>query len=147
MSKVIALYHIVFCTKRREMTIPDELREEVFRFIWADIRKHDCRLLRIGGIANHIHMLVELNPDEKLSTLMRDIKAKSSGWLRRDERFMHFDGWAREYFAVSVSPSSKDAVINYINGQVEHHKVHDFGKELVDMYRLAGLDYVEQDLM
>ncbi len=128
------------------MTLPDEFREEVYRFIWADVKKHKCRLIRIGGIANHIHMLVDLNPNEKLSELMRDIKANSSGWLRRDSRFVHFDGWTHEYFAATVSPSSCDAVIKYINGQVEHHKCRDFRMELAELYQLAGIQFDERDM-
>ena len=147
MSKVLALYHIVFCTRYRKLTLPDELREEVYRFIWAEIKKHKCHLVRIGGIENHIHMLVELNPDEKLSTLMRDIKANSSGWLHRDERFRYFEGWAREYFAVTINPNSRASVVDYINAQVEHHRTRNFNDELEEMYRMAGVSFDERDLM
>ena len=146
-SKVKELYHIVFCTKRREMTIPDTLREEVYRFIWAEVRKPNSRLLRIGGISNHIHLLIELNPDERLSALMRDIKANTSGWLSRDSRFTQFDGWARGYFAVSVSPSGQESIVNYINSQPEHHKSRDFRDELGDMYASAGIIFDDRDLI
>ena len=147
MSKVKALYHIVFCTKRREMTIPDTLKEEVYRFIWAEVKKHNSRLIRIGGISNHIHLLIELNPDERLSVLMRDIKANTSGWLTRDSRFTKYDGWARGYFAVSVSPSGQESVVNYINSQAEHHKSRNFADELGDMYASAGIIFDDRDLI
>lgn len=129
------------------MVIPDELREEVFRFIWADVKKHKCRLIRIGGIANHIHMLLELNPDLKLSTLMRDIKANSSGWMHRDERFSYFEGWAKEYFAVTVSPGNRPSVIAYINSQVQHHANRNFDNELIEMHKNAGVKYDERDMI
>ncbi len=79
MSKVSALYHIVFCTKYREMTLTDSYLEDVYRFIWSEVKKQKCTLLRIGGIANHVHMLVELNPTTALASFMRAIKSDSSG--------------------------------------------------------------------
>ncbi len=74
MSKVKALYHIVFCTKRRQMTISETHSEDVYRFIWNIIKESRSKLLRIGGIQNHIHLLIDLNPSIALSSLMRDIK-------------------------------------------------------------------------
>lgn len=73
MSKVKALYHIVFCTKRREMTIPLEHIDELYRFIWYEIKDQNCRLIRIGGIQNHLHLLIDLHPSMALSNLMRII--------------------------------------------------------------------------
>lgn len=57
MSKIAAYYHIVFCTKSREMTIPLEYAEDVYRFIWRIITDSKRKLIRIGGIQNHIHIL------------------------------------------------------------------------------------------
>lgn len=146
MSKVTALYHIVFCTKRREMTLPEELRDDVYRFIWNEIKKRHCKLLRIGGIANHIHLLVDLHPDESLSDLVKNIKANSSGWLRRDKRFANFDGWAKEYFAASVSPTARMAVIKYIMQQPEHHSHTALTGELQAIYAESGLVYDDRDM-
>lgn len=78
MSKVNALYHIVFCTKSRKMTIPAAYAEDLYRFIWNMLRTKDCHRYRISGIENHIHMLINLNPKIALSSLIRDIKANQA---------------------------------------------------------------------
>ncbi len=106
-----------------------------------------CRLIRIGGIENHIHMLIELHPDQKLTTLVRNVKANSSGWLRRDMRFVDFDGWATGYFAITVSPSGQQGVVDYISNQVEHHKGKSFKDELVRFHNVVGIEYDERDMM
>lgn len=147
MSKVKALFHIVFSTKYRRMTIVNKYREDLYKIIWNDIVSHRCRLLRIGGVPDHIHMLVDLNPSISLSDFMRDIKADSSKWLRRDGRFPGFEGWAREYYAVSVSPDGADVVIGYIRGQQEHHGFYGLNDELITMCRYSDLEYHEKDLM
>lgn len=147
MSKVIGLYHIVFCTKNRRMTISNDHREHVYRFIWDIVKSQKSTLLRISGIPNHIHMLVDLNPSVALSTLMREVKAKSSGWMQRDARFPSFDGWAHEYYGASISYTHKDAVIEYIKSQQIHHGVEQFDDEIKRLVEEVGLRMYEDDLL
>ena len=146
MSKVNALYHIVFCTKRREMRIEPGLLEDLYRFIWKEITVTGSRLLRIGGIQNHVHMLIDLHPAVSLAELMRNIKGHSSRWMLSDSRFRLFEGWASEYFASTIAPDDKDAVINYIKGQREHHLGQPFDVELEQLFRIVGLQLDSRDL-
>lgn len=147
MSKVAAYYHIVFCTKAREMTIPKDRRDDMYRFIWKEVQNIGCRLLRIGGIANHVHMLIDLHPSVALADLMKNVKGKSSTWMGHSQGFLSFKGWASEYFASTVSPEQKYIVIEYIKGQEAHHYGADFADEIKDMYRIADLPYHENDMM
>lgn len=146
MSKVKALYHIVFCTKSRMNTIPMEHREDLYRFIWKEIVNQQCRLLRINGIQNHLHLLIDLNPTVALATFMQNIKGHSSLWLKRDSRFPHFVGWAAEYYACTISPEQQNAVIEYIKSQPEHHNAVAFDDEIVGMYAFADLPYDDRDM-
>jgi len=117
MSAVNSIYHIVINTYRREMTIPDETSEHMYRYIWSIINSRNCKLYRIGGIANHIHMLVELSPTIALSDLVRDIKQGSSKWAKQQVLFPMFSGWGKEYGALSCSVRDKERIVNYINLQ------------------------------
>lgn len=146
MSKIAAYYHIVFCTKRREMTIPLEYAEDVYRFIWRIISDFKCKLIRIGGIQNHIHILLDLHPTVPLSSLVKKIKASSSGWMASDPRFRYFCGWSSGYYACSVSPRERLSVINYIKNQKNHHLSHHIDDEVEILYRDAGLEYDERDM-
>lgn len=147
MSKVNALYHIVFCTKSRKMTISAAYAEDLYRFIWNMLRTKDCHLYRISGIENHIHMLINLNPKIALSSLIRDIKAKSSGWLRSDPRFVGFDSWATEYFAATIAYKDRDGVIEYIKNQREHHHGRGFDDELKALLRSEDMSVYEGDMI
>ncbi|MDE6394085.1 MAG: IS200/IS605 family transposase [Duncaniella sp.] len=147
MSKTTALYHIVFCTKHREHTIPQNLKTDLYRFIWSEIKALNCTLIRIGGIQNHVHLLVDLNPTVSLATLIKTIKANSSGWMKKDDRFPLFIGWAAEYFASTISPDDKEALIQYINNQETHHKVHTEDDEFSALYSRAGLTYDDRQLI
>ena len=146
MSKVLAYYHIVFCTKERRMTLPLDQCEHLYRFIWKELTDSKCRLLRIGGIQNHIHMLIDLHPTVALSALMQNIKSRASGWLKKDVRFPDFDGWARDYYAASVSDNHKDAVIEYIKNQHTHHFCTPFDDELISLCHALGQTYDNRDM-
>lgn len=62
MSHTNCLYHIVFNTYKRINTIPPEHQEELYRFIWSLLLQRNCRLLRINGMPNHVHLFVDLAP-------------------------------------------------------------------------------------
>ena len=138
MSTVNALYHIVINTYRRQMTIPANASEEMYRYIWGIIKNHNCVLYRIGGIENHIHMLVHLHPDVSLSSLMRDIKQSSSKWAKKQPLFSGFAGWGKEYAAFSCSYSSKEVIVNYIKNQRTHHNRTTFENEFKEMVEKSG---------
>ena len=135
MSKVYALYHIVFCTRNRANTIPINHKEDLYRFIWKKLQEHKCTLIRIGGIQNHIHMLINLSPTIALSKLMQEIKSSSSGWMKNDDRFPKFNGWAAEYYAATASPEHRHHIINYIKNQEAHHNVYSPDEEFEALLR------------
>ncbi|MBR5435237.1 MAG: IS200/IS605 family transposase [Muribaculaceae bacterium] len=146
MSAVSSLFHIVINTLRREMTISDEASDQMYRYINSIVKSKNCRLLRINGIGNHIHMLVELSPTVALSDLVRDIKQGSSKWAKQNSNFSAFCGWGKEYGAFSCSVRDKDNIINYIINQREHHKVKTFEDEYKAMISNSDLEWNEYRL-
>lgn len=134
------MYHIVFATKFRAATITNSHREDLYRFIWRLVTDRNCKLLRINGTPDHLHILLNLHPTITLSALVRDIKAHSSGWMHRDSRFPLFQGWGKEYFAATVSYAGRMDVVEYIKSQQEHHNVVDFDSELELLFTREGMD-------
>lgn len=143
MSKVISLFHIIINTKNRQLTINRDHCEDVYRMITSIIKRNQSVLYRIGGIENHMHMLVDLNPTVTLSHLMWDIKRSSSDWMKRSGMFPLFNGWGKEYGAFSVSQSHRDAVIVYIMRQVEHHHRVSFEQEYQQIVERNGMHWDE----
>ena len=141
MSRVNALFHIVINTHQRKMTIFDEHCEDMYRYIWKTIRNKKCYLYRIGGVANHLHILVDLHPSVALADLVREIKQTSSEWAKTCGYFPMWNGWGREYAAFSVSESSRSRVIEYIKGQKEHHKTLSFEDEFKAIIQKHGFEW------
>ena len=146
MSKTISLHYIVINTKNRQMTIPCEHAEDMYRFITSIVKRNGCFLCRIGGIENHIHLLVDLAPTVSLSHLLWDIKRSSSDWAKKSGLFPDFIGWGKEYGAFSISNSHREAVINYIKGQREHHQRVGFDQEYHRLVERNGVEWDDRSL-
>lgn len=139
MSKVSAIYHIVINTKNRRKSIPDSKKRDLYKYIYAIIKNNDCVLLRINGIANHIHILVELHQTVALSTLVKSIKQSSSRWLSGNADFPLFEGWGREYFAATIHRDMIEQVKQYIINQDNHHAKINFEDEVKEFCRENGI--------
>lgn len=144
MSYVISLYHIVFATRRREPVIDETYSQNLYRVIASEIAKSKSKALIINGVHDHIHILLQLSPQIALSDLVRDIKSKSSVWMKSSGLFPLFDGWQKEYGAFSLSANHRDAVYQYILSQKEHHANNDLESEFRRLLMKAGLQLYEQ---
>ena len=135
--------HIVFHTKSTGIVMRDEDLVRVFQYIGGIIRDEGAIPFAIGGVADHIHILMSLPKTAALSDLMRVIKAKSSKWLRRLDSYYEPFSWQDGYGAFSVSPSLMERTKQYILGQAEHHKVKTYHDEYCETLNAYGIDYDE----
>lgn len=129
------LYHIVFSTKdRRPQLVPD-----VHPYLGGIIKRLGGVPMNIGGVADHIHLLTTIPPTIAVSDFMREIKAGSSGWMRKTNEGFE---WQRGYAAFTVNQSIVPDVDRYIATQEQHHAKTDF---IAELKRLLQLNQVEFD--
>ena len=140
-------YPIDFSTKNRECVLQANKRDDLFRYTWGILKNKDCHLYRIGGVEDHVHILTELRPTIALADLVKDIKTSTSSWIKQNNVFPDFDHWQDGYGAFPVSHSDKDAVIEYIKGQEEHHKQVSFKDELRELLIKHGVTFDEEYLV
>ena len=141
MSQVSALFHIVINTHERLQTIPIESRRIIYNHIYELLTKHNCKLLRMNGTTNHIHMLIDLHPSIALSNLIGEIKRETSLWIKHNAIAPDFRGWGREFYAFSLSKDRTDSVIEYIKNQLEHHKFVSYEDEMMQICVNEGADF------
>ena len=132
------LFHIVFSTKDRRPFIRPEIEDELYRYLGGIVRNQQGVLLEAGGMPDHVHLLLKLSPSHRISDLLRDVKANSSGWL--GDRIPGF-AWQDGYAAFSVSESQYEAVASYIRRQKEHHRQRDFRTELEAIFARHGVEF------
>jgi putative transposase len=135
------IVHLVFSTKERRNTIPNELQENLGRYFVGIGKGHDIPVLCAGGTANHAHLLIALPATVPLAKAVQVLKANSSRWL--GEHGFEF-AWQEGYGAFSVSASNVAAVKRYIEHQAEHHSKHSFEDEFESWLRKSGIEYDPQ---
>ncbi|KAF0248238.1 MAG: transposase IS200-family protein [bacterium] len=136
--------HFVFSTKRRQKMIDEEIRELLWEFIGGIARQNKAKMLAIGGIEDHVHLLMSLPSTMAVARAMNLIKGASSKWVH-DNFPEHQDfQWQDGYGAFSVSLSNITSVTAYINNQVQHHKIKTFEQEFLAILNKHSIEYDEQ---
>ena len=139
------LYHLIFATKQREPVIAPAWRAQLHEYLGGTVRGLGGMPQGVGGVADHVHLLVSLKPTHCISDFMRELKKTSSRWVRETIGVASFH-WQDGYAAFTVSASSRNSVRTYIAGQEEHHQVKTFRDELVSFLKKSGVDFDERFL-
>ena len=96
----------------------------------------------VGGVADHVHLLIGLRATHCLAEVIRDIKAASSEWVRKKIKLPGFS-WQEGYGAFTGSPSQREAVKRYIARQPEHHPKKTFQEEYRELLVKAKIEFKE----
>jgi putative transposase len=131
------LYHIVFRTKDSLPTIKQDHVNDLYAYITGIIKHKNSHLYRLNGVENHLHILTDINPSIAPIDFVKDIKVSTSIWMKGNNLFPAFKGWAVGYGSFTCSYMDLGRLINYIKDQQEHHKKLSFEEE----YRKLLLEY------
>jgi REP element-mobilizing transposase RayT len=138
-------YHLVFSTKGREPIIATTWRQQLHKYLAGTVEGLGARCEIVGGIADHVHLLIELRATHTLADFIRELKRASSVWVHSDMTKPEF-AWQEGYAAFTVSASTVDEIRRYIENQEEHHRERSFREELKIMLQRSGVKYDERYL-
>ncbi len=138
------LIHAVFSTKHRRPAITPEIEARMHAYIGGILRAERCSLLAIGGMPDHLHLLVLLHPGVAIAGAMRVVKSRSSGWVHQTFADSPDFDWQDGYGAFSVSQSQRASVARYIERQAEHHRSRDFREEVLELLRRHRVEFDER---
>jgi len=79
-------FHIVFSTKKRQKLIAKEIRPRLWSYMVGICRNTGIFSLAIGGIEDHVHLLVELKPDMTVAKAVNLVTSNSSSWMKEHKR-------------------------------------------------------------
>ena len=135
------LYHLVFSTKNRKPYLQTETKANILEYLGGTVKGLDGIPLIIGGWVDHVHLLVKLSTQHRLSDFMRDLKAGTSKHFNETSGLLHKFGWQDGYGAFTVGKSQEETVTRYIANQEQHHAKETFQVEYVRMLEQSGADY------
>ena len=123
------LIHIVFSTKDRMPIIDAAIRPTLHAYLAAIARNADCECFRVGGVADHVHLAVQLARTATTAKLVATLKTSSAKWLKTQSPLLCGFAWQRGYAVFSVRPTDLEALRHYINTQAAHHDTRTFEDE------------------
>jgi putative transposase len=138
-------YHIIFSTKDRLPLIDAAWRDRLHEYLGGTVSGLGGFPQGVGGVADHVHLLVGLKATHCLADFMRELKKASSVWVHEEIKLREF-AWQEGYGAFTVSPPSRAQVQKYIANQAVHHRVKSFREELVEFLEKAGVEYEDRFL-
>jgi len=133
-------YHLVFSTKERRPWIDAAWRPRLHEYLGGTVHGLGGYSEGVGGVADHVHMLVGLKATHCLADFMRELKKATSVWVHEEVGEGGF-AWQEGYAAFTVSATARAAVREYIANQEEHHRRKTFREELVEMLERAGVEF------
>jgi putative transposase len=138
------LAHIIFSTKGRERLIDADLKPRLYAYIGGVLRNIDGSLLAIGGLEDHVHLLLRYPPRAAASDLVRLVKSNSSKWIH--EELERSFAWQTGSAIFSVSESVVPDVRACIERQEEHHRGVSFKEELIAFLKRNSVEYRDEYL-
>jgi putative transposase len=135
-----ALFHCVFSTKEQRKAILPQIRERLWAYLGGVARKRGVKALAIGGMEDHVHILLSLPSSMAIAEAIREIKSESSRWMRQEGGSPR-SAWQEGYGAFSVGWAQIDATIAYIASQEEHHRRRDFQVEFLTFLKRHKIEY------
>ncbi|WP_124327582.1 IS200/IS605 family transposase [Desulfonema ishimotonii] len=111
-------YHIVWCTKDRNRLITPDVEPELYKYISGKTDSLQCIPHAIGGIEDHLHLVVSIPPKISVSEFVKNVKGSSSHFLNQLKPF----AWQRSFGAFTLGARQLDHAIRYVRRQKEHHR-------------------------
>ena len=134
---------LVFAVQGRISLIHENWKQEFYAYIIGLIENLN-KILAIGGMPDHIHIFVSLQPTQSISNLVQEVKRASSLWVNNKHYVRGNFMWQEGYGAFSYSKSQIDNVVTYINNQEQHHHKCTFLEEYKLFLENFGIQYDEK---
>ena len=137
--------HLVFSTKDRIPYLADrDFRLQVHRNLEATAHHLGCPALNVGGVEDHVHLLVRLGRTSMVANVVKEVKRVSSLSVKQLSPQLRDFNWQGGYGGFSVSGSMLETVGKYIQTQEQHHKTETFKEEFLRLLAEHDLEWDER---
>jgi putative transposase len=113
--------HLVWATWDRLAIISEDIKPRIYAAIAEKYRELKCVPLAIGGISDHVHLLVRLYTTVAVADLAKEVKGTSSHLVTHEITPGVFFKWQGAYGAFTIRKYEVPTVTAYIQNQERHH--------------------------
>lgn len=136
--------HLIFSTKHREALISERLEPDLHAYLSGIANDLGGRVLAIGGMPDHVHVLIRDSKTVADVQLMQGLKGGSSKWVNGNAKSPGKFAWQAGYGWFSVSPNGVEAARAYVMNQKAHHQKITFRDEYRKFLKQYGVEYDER---
>lgn len=113
-------YHVVWCPKYRRKVLIGEVEQRLKELLQKVCESRQSEILELEIMPDHVHLLVEVDPQFGIHKLVKEIKGRTSRILRQE--FKHLTTkiptlWTNSYFVSTVGGAPLSAIKQYIENQ------------------------------
>ena len=134
-------FHLVFAVRNRDALIKKEWKNEMEMYISGIVQNHRHKMLAIGSMPDHIHILIGYNVNHLIPDIVEEVKTSSNAWIKEKKLSKFKFEWQKGYGAFTYSHSQIDRVIKYILSQEGHHKKRSFRDEYLEILEKNEIIY------
>ncbi len=113
-------YHVIWCPKYRRNVLIDDVDLRLKEIIYDVIEEKKAQLIELEIMPDHVHLLLEADPQFGIHKLIKAIKGRSSRILRKEFLFLKKripTLWSHSYFVATVGGAPLKIVKRYIEEQ------------------------------
>lgn len=136
-----SLFHCVYSTKGRRKLITPDLSERLWPYLGGIARENGMKALAVGGVEDHVHLLLSLPSTLAVAKAIQLLKGGSSKWIHDTIPAHRAFAWQEGYGAFSIGASQVGVTEAYIRSQPEHHRTKTFEEEFLSFLKKHGIDY------
>jgi REP element-mobilizing transposase RayT len=136
--------HLIFHIKSTSVQMQQGDLPRIFAYIGGIIKELGGIPFIVGGMPDHVHLLITLPKNMTLVDLARITKAKSSRWIKTISSDYCTFAWQDGYGAFSVSPSILEKTVDYIKNQERHHQKKSYQDEYKAFLEAYKIPYDEK---
>src|SRR4028118_2293407 len=115
-------YHLVWATKEHEPLINSDREVKLYPYIIANADALGCIVHAIGGVEDHIHLVVSIPPTLAIADFVKRIKGSSAHFLNQTlSAFLNKFGWQEGYGVFSLGGKQLEQAVDYVKNQKAHH--------------------------
>jgi putative transposase len=113
-------YHIIFCTKFRRKALTLDIQNRMKQLILDNQKKYNYVILEMEIMEDHVHLLIDCDPNIGIVKIISKIKGFSSNVLRKEFPKLKSQLpclWTRAKFISTVGSVSLEVIKKYIENQ------------------------------
>ena len=143
-SFAAAHLHFVFSTKHRHPFLSSAVASRIHEYLGGALLGIGCSPLAIGGMPDHVHLLIGMGRVISIADIVKTTKASSSRWIHDAMPELASFSWQSGYGVFAVSHDRIPAVRGYIERQEDHHRKKTFQEEYREFLSAHGIAWDER---